>query len=85
MSEISNQEWIDKVSIIYCQTKETVAQEAAGVGCRMATITCPCGRKRAMVKMYQCLYCKIWMCDPCAEAHFGQTVAEYREEHPVGA
>ena len=24
------------------------------------------------------------LCDPCAEAHFGKTVEQYRAEHPIG-
>lgn len=84
MCETTKQEWLDKATVVYNQTKETVAQEAAGIGCRMAVITCPCGRKRAMVKMYQCLYCRVWMCHQCAEDHFGKTVAEYRAENPAG-
>ncbi len=77
------EEWLDKAIVVYNQVKETVKQEADGVTCRMATITCVCGRKRAIVQMYQCLYCKVWMCDQCAEEHFGKTVAEYRAENPA--
>lgn len=84
MCGLTNQEWLDKATLVQNQIRETVRQEAAGVTIRLATITCPCGRKRAVVKMYQCLYCKVWMCDPCAEEHFGKTVEQYRAEHPVG-
>ncbi len=83
MCGITYKEWAEKAEVVMAQVRETVQQEAAGVTVRLATITCPCGRKRAVVKMYQCLYCKVWMCDPCAEGHFGKTVAQYREEHPV--
>mgnify|MGYP001578640377 CR=1 FL=1 len=69
---------LDTAPIVYNQKKETVDQEEAGRTCRMATITCVCGNKRAIVKMYQCLYCKVWMCHQCAEEHFGKTVAEHR-------
>ena len=78
MCEITQKEWLDKTTILYNQHKETVQQESDGVTVRMGVITCPCGRKRAVLKMYRCLYCKVWMCDPCAEAHFGKTVVEYR-------
>ena len=74
-------EWLEAASVVQGQIRETVQQEANAVTVRMATLTCPCGRKRALVKMYQCLYCKVWMCDPCAEAHFGKTVAQHRAEH----
>lgn len=83
MPVISCTEWGEKAEMVMSQIRETVRQEAAGVTIRLATITCPCGRKRAVVKMYQCLYCKIWMCDPCAEEHFGKTVAQWRNENPI--
>ena len=73
---------LENLTIVRDQHDETVHQEAAGVTLRMGTITCVCGQKRAVVKMYQCLYCGIWFCHVCAEAHFGKTVAEYRKEHP---
>lgn len=66
------------------QTEETVAQSTAGIVGRLMTITCPCGRERGIMKMYQCLYCGIWYCEWCAEEHFGKTRqerwAELREE-----
>lgn len=82
MCQTTEQEWYEKAAIVQSQVRETVQQETAGVTVRLATLTCPCGRKRALVKMYQCLYCKVWLCDPCAEAHFGKTVEQYRAEHP---
>jgi hypothetical protein len=45
-------------------------------------IECICGRHFAMTRMYRCLYCGVWFCATCAEVHFGQTRAEYREKHP---
>lgn len=83
MCVITHEQWADKAELVISQIRETVQQEAAGVTVRLATITCPCGRKRSVVKMYQCLYCKIWMCDPCAKQHFGKTVEQYRVENPV--
>lgn len=76
----AEKEWIASGRIVQKQVRETVTQQAAGVGCRSATITCPCGIPRGIMLMYQCLYCKIWFCDQCAEVHFGKTVAEYRAE-----
>jgi len=66
--------------IVYRQHKETVDQAVAGVDVRTATITCPCGRQRAVVKMYQCLYCGVWFCEWCAEAHFGKTRKQHLAE-----
>ena len=62
------------------QELETVAQEAAGVTVRLAVITCRCGWKRSVIKMYKCLYCGEWMCEICAEAHFGKTREQYNAE-----
>lgn len=73
-------EWIEKTIIVKQQLLETVKQEADDITIRMATITCPCGWKRSVVKMYQCLYCKIWFCHLCAEIHFGKTVKKYLKE-----
>lgn len=62
------------------QEMETVAQEAACVTVRLAVITCRCGWKRSVMKMYKCLYCGEWMCEICAEAHFGKTRGQYNAE-----
>lgn len=69
--------------LVYQQTQETVKSQAAGIGVRLATVTCPCGRVRSVMLMYRCLYCKVMFCDQCAEEHFGQTVADYRKENPL--
>ena len=73
-----DKEWIDAATIVYNQTKETVKQQAEGIGVRLATVTCPCGNVRGITNMYKCLYCEIYLCRQCAEDHFGQTVAEYK-------
>jgi len=62
------------------QLRQTVVQEAQGMTIRMATVTCECGWERALVKMYKCLYCEMWMCIRCAEIHFGKTIEQYNEE-----
>lgn len=64
------------------QIQETVKQELEGVTVRLATITCGCGKSRALLLMYKCLYCKEWFCHACAEEHFGKTVEQYRKENP---
>lgn len=66
--------------IIERQRQETVDQTAEGVPVRLATITCRCGRKRSVMLAVQCLYCREWMCEPCAEAHFGKTREQHRTE-----
>ena len=68
------------IDIAEKQLEETVTQEAEGIGCRLAVITCAgCNTKRALINMYKCLYCKIWFCHQCAEKHFGKTVKEYHQ------
>lgn len=74
------QEWADAAQTVYSQIKETVKQEAEGVTVRMGTITCPCGWKRGIMRMYQCLYCKVWFCQLCAEVHFGKTIKQFKAE-----
>lgn len=74
--------YFDKLNFLQKQIRETVKQDAAGVTVRLATITCRCGCKRGILMMYQCLYCREWFCQSCAETHFGKTVAEYRQENP---
>lgn len=80
MSEPTTDEWEDKMAFIKQQVSETVQQEAAGVTVRLATITCRCGWKRSIMHMFQCLYCREWFCQNCAEVHFGKTVEQYRAE-----
>jgi len=62
------------------QVQQTVDQEAQNITVRMATVTCQCGWERALVKMYKCLYCEMWMCILCAEIHFGKTIQQYNAE-----
>jgi hypothetical protein len=47
-----------------------------------SAIECACKRYFPAARMYRCLYCGVWFCATCAEVHFGQTRAEYREKHP---
>lgn len=80
MYTMPNAERLNMSDISEKQLAETVNQELEGVTCRMAVITCPCGQKRAIVKMYRCLYCKTWFCHQCAEQHFGKTVDQYYKD-----
>lgn len=41
-------------------------------------IVCGCGRKCKISLMFRCLYCYVWFCKWCAEAHFGETREDYR-------
>lgn len=75
---------VEKWTALYNQTKETVEQDAAGVTVRLATITCGCGWVRGITEMYQCLYCREWFCQFCAENHFGKTVKQYKADKAAG-
>lgn len=35
------------------------------------SVTCPCGSRRNVRSLFQCLYCEVWFCRECAEDHFG--------------
>lgn len=62
--------------------KRTLIREqldAIGTG---TNLKCACGKNFPVVRMYRCLYCGVWFCVTCAELHFGQTRAEYREKNP---
>jgi len=75
-------ESMTKQEFLSYQIRETVNQSLDKVPVRLATITCRCGWTRGIMLMYQCLYCREWFCQDCAENHFGKTVAQYREENP---
>lgn len=62
------------------QLQATVALEKSGATIRGAVMPCICGRPRAIILMYKCLYCKCWLCTQCAEWHFGKTVTQYYQE-----
>jgi len=69
----------ENADFVLGQIQETVDQAMEGVNVRLATITCRCGWKRGITEMYRCLYCGEWMCELCAEVHFGMTREEYSE------
>lgn len=48
-------------------------------GSRDTKITCDCGRKLLIDKLYQCFYCGIYFCEWCGPNHFGMTVKKYHE------
>jgi len=76
-------EWLEKAAFIQQQIRETVQQTAEGVPVRLGTITCRCGWKRGIMHMFQCLYCREWFCERCAEDHFGKTREQWRAENPI--
>ncbi len=44
------------------------------------TVTCGCGHAAPLRFLYRCLYCGLFFCERCAEAHFGKTKEEYARE-----
>ena len=49
-------------------------QQAKG---EQPNVTCECGLTSPLRFLYKCLYCKMYLCQQCAEIHFGKTVEEY--------
>lgn len=74
--EITQEQWQLKLGIVAKQTKEFMDPIRSFV-------RCGCMRKLKPHQAYKCLYCEQAFCKSCAEIHFGRTIAEYREEHPV--
>jgi len=35
-------------------------------------LTCPCGRKVSIKRMFRCFHCGIWFCRVCGREHFGK-------------
>ena len=65
------------------QHRELFLQSEAGVSILLATVTCPCGRRRGITHAVRCLYCDVWFCELCAEVHFGKTRRQHRLENPI--
>lgn len=83
MAIVSKAERSKILTLVRDQETEIYQQSNAGITVRMATITCQCGAKRAVVRSFKCLYCHVWFCQKCAEEHFGKTVEQNRKENPV--
>lgn len=71
MDEEGKKDRIEKRVVVRRQT-----QEAMDTG----MVTCECGHRRAMIRIYKCLYCDESYCAVCAEVHFGQTREERAKE-----
>lgn len=52
-------------------------EEAKGT---QPSVTCECGLKVPLRFLYKCLYCKMFLCEQCAEIHFNKTVEDYLNE-----
>ena len=76
MTSVPIEDWQHKLHVVAKQTKQAMDK-------LRPFVRCECQQKLWMQNAYKCLYCGEWYCKPCAETHFGKTVAEYRAEHPV--
>lgn len=75
MIDESHQEtWLEKLTFVAKQTKELMDKNRPFVRCH-------CMRKLWPHQTYKCLYCEEAYCKPCAEIHFGKTIAQYRLDH----
>jgi hypothetical protein len=62
---------------------KTLIQQQWDEACDNSTIHCACGQIRDLKHAYRCLYCGVWFCFRCAEAHFGQTLLEWTQSKRV--
>jgi len=76
MAIVPIEDWRRKLHVVAKQTKELMDDIRPFV-------RCGCLRKLWPHQAYKCLYCEEAFCKPCAEIHFGKTVAEYRAENPI--
>lgn len=49
-------------------------------GANEIKVTCICEKRLPLFMAFRCLYCGIFMCQKCAESHFGKTRMEYNRE-----
>ncbi len=47
---------------------------------KKGSVECECERVIPLRFVYRCLYCGIWLCQECAEIHFGKTREQYLNE-----
>jgi hypothetical protein len=73
-------QYVEKGMFIKLQRQHILIQSHRGVTAQMTTVRCRCGWNRSLNHMHQCLYCREYFCQHCAEVHFGKTVEEYRKE-----
>lgn len=48
-------------------------------------VTCECGRSFPLRFTYRCLYCGMFLCQQCAEIHFGKTRDQHNLEQAKAA
>lgn len=48
----------------------TIGEQSKELNGIVRSVTCPCGSRRNVRSMFQCLYCEVWFCRGCADDHF---------------
>jgi hypothetical protein len=54
---------------------KTIGEQSKELNGIERSVTCPCGTRRNIRSVYQCLYCEVWFCKNCAREHFGDQEA----------
>lgn len=58
-------------------TKHRLIKRQAVELFRMGVTQCGCGQTLNALNSFRCLYCGVFLCVKCAEAHFGVTREQY--------
>ena len=71
----------DRISVL-----QTIADQSIEyIEMELPIVTCPCGNKYPMDRLYKCLYCDIFFCKGCASNHFGEEWVMIDLRHPISS
>ncbi len=59
------------------ETKDFAKQQWEQAKGTQPIVQCECGLKAPIRFLYKCLYCKMFLCENCAEIHFNKTIEEF--------
>lgn len=62
---LTDEERADRQILLLNQARQLMSQ-----GVLDAAITCPCGTSAPIWRAARCLFCGVWLCEPCAARHF---------------
>lgn len=62
---LTEEERDERLALLMEQARDLMKQ-----GVLDATIACPCGSSSPIWGAARCLFCGVWMCEPCAARHF---------------
>lgn len=62
---VTEEEKRERLCLLTEQARELMKQGALD-----AKITCPCGTISPVWRAARCLFCGVWLCEPCAARHF---------------